>query len=113
MARGISVHREAGGESLFAQPLGSESAVREWWSEPAVALGLPLLAAVYDRGFYHGSRWTGPELQQVLDELGRLEQHWASAGLPADVLTDFRERAGYLRAAVAVAAGCGGFVDIA
>jgi hypothetical protein len=112
MARGISVHREAGGESLYDEPLGSEWAVREFWSEPAAALGLPLLAAVYEHGFYHGNEWSGPDLPRVLDELARLEEHWASAGLPANVLADLQERAGYLRAAVAVAAGCGGFVAV-
>jgi hypothetical protein len=112
MARGISVYKEAGGESLYEQPLGSESAVREWWSEPASALGLPLLAAIYDYGFYHGNRWSGPELRQVVDEMAQLEEHWSMAGLPPDVLADLRERAEYLRAAVALAEECGGFVDI-
>ena len=112
MARGVSVHEMAGGESLYDEPLGSESAVRLWWSGPATALGLPLLAAIYDHGFYHGNRWAGPELQQVLAELARLEEHWSSAGLPPDVLADLRERAGYLRAAVALAEECNGFVDV-
>ena len=75
-------------------------------------LGLPLLAAVYEFGFYHGSRWSGPELRQGVDEVARLEEHWASAGLPADVLAELRERAGFVRAAVAIAEECGGFVDI-
>ncbi len=112
MARSISVHRESSGDSLYDEPLGSESAVREWWSQPAAALGLPLLAALYDHGFYHGNRWAGAELRQVLDQLTQLEEHWSLAGLPPDVLADLRERAGYLRAAVALAEGCGGFVDV-
>jgi hypothetical protein len=112
VARSISVYPEGGGEPLYEEPLGSESAVRESWSEPAAALGLPLLAAVYDHGFYHGTRWAGAELRQVLDELARLEGHWSSAGLPPDILKDLRERAGNLRAAVALAQERGGFVDI-
>jgi hypothetical protein len=88
-------------------------AVRELWSEPAFALGLPLLAAIYEHGFYYGNRWAGPVLQQVLNELARLEPHWSSAGLPAEVLADLRERAGYLRTAIALAEECDGFVDIA
>lgn len=111
MARGISVHREAGGESLYDEPLGSESAVREWWSGPAAALGLPLIASIYERGFYRAIRWAGPELVQVLAELARLEVHWASVA-PSEVAAGLAERAGYLRAAVAVAEEWGGFVVI-
>ena len=112
MARTISVHREAGGEPLFEEPLGREATVREWWSEPALVMGLPLLAAVYEDGFRTGVRWAGPELRHVLGELARLEEYWASAGLSADAAADLGERAGYLRTAVAVAEECGGFVDI-
>ena len=112
MARCISVYREAGGEPLYEQPLGSESAVREWWSEPASVLGLPLLAAIYDEGFYYGNRWSGARLRQLIEEVARLEGHWASAGLSPDVLVGLRERADYLRAAVSLAQDVGGFVDI-
>lgn len=112
LARRISVHREAGAESLFDEPLGSESAVREFWSEPAEALGLPLLAAIYEHGFYHGNRWSGPQIRQVLDEVALLEKHWASLGLANDVTTDLYERAGYLRAAAKIAEDCGGLIDI-
>jgi hypothetical protein len=112
VARTISVYRLAGGEPLYEQPLGSESAVREWWSEPAEALGLPLLAAIYEYGFYHGNRWAGRDLKQMRRELARLELHWSSAGLAADVLANLRERAGYLRAAADLAEEYEGFVDI-
>jgi hypothetical protein len=112
VARAISAHRVVGGEPLYEEPLGSESAIRESWSEPAAALGLPLLAAVYDHGFYHGTRWADVELRTVIDELARLEEYWSSAGLPPDALADLLERAGYLRKAVLMAEACDGFVDI-
>jgi hypothetical protein len=112
MARHIWVSREADGERLYDEPLGSEWAVRESWSEPAAALGLPLLASIYDYGFYHGIRWSGPELKQVLEELDRRESHWKTSRLPSDVLSDLIERAGYLREAVRLAQQCRGLVDI-
>lgn len=112
MARHISVHREVDGEAIYEEAFGSEWAVREGWSEPAAVLGLPHLASIYDYGFYHGNRWGGTELSQVLGELALLEAHWTAAGLPSDVLADLRDRAGYLRTAVTIAQQCGGFVDI-
>ncbi|MFO0891034.1 MAG: hypothetical protein U0790_18055 [Isosphaeraceae bacterium] len=113
MARGITVYREVGGDPLYDEPLGSEAMVRQWWSEPATSLGLPLLASIYDQGFYHGIRWSGVELAQVQAELARLQLHWDSMSLPADVAAGLAERAGYLREAVEMAMDCGGFVSIA
>src|SRR5690349_11262022 len=95
LARGITVHREGADESLYDKPLGSESVVRELWSDPATVLGLPLLADVYEYGFQHCNKWSGPQLSQVLDEVSRLEEYWASAGLPADALAGLQQRAGY------------------
>lgn len=112
MARGISVYRHDGGDPLYCEPLGSESAVRESWSEPADALGLPLLAAIYERGFYDGVRWSGAELAEVLSEVARLEKHWSEAGLAAEVIADLYERAKYIRVAVTIAEQCDGFVVI-
>src|SRR4051794_30741458 len=68
MARDIVVYRDSdvehlspsdwrlrdGAKPLLDEPLGGEGAVREFWSAPATRLGLPLLAAVYEHGFYHG-----------------------------------------------------------
>lgn len=113
MARIISAYRDVGDEEPpYEQPFGSESAVRESWSEPAATLELPLLASLYDHGFYHGIRWSGTELEQVLEELVRLEIHWMEAELPSAVLDDLVERAGYLRAAITLAQQHGGIVDI-
>jgi hypothetical protein len=103
VARHILVYQEVDGEALYEAPFGSESAVRESWSEPAATLELPLLASIYDIGFYHGIRWSGSELRQVLEELVCLEAHWTAGGQPSDVLADLIERAGYLRAAVTLA----------
>jgi hypothetical protein len=112
MARSISVYREAASEPLYEQALGSESVIREWWSEPAMVLGLPLIASLYEQGFYSGIRWAGPELARALRELATLEAHWKSAELPPEAIADLAERASYLRAAVAKAEECGGFVGI-
>jgi hypothetical protein len=101
-----------GAEPLYEQPLGSESAVREYWSEPAALLGLPLLAAVYDQGFYHGIFWSGEQLGSVVTEVDRLEAHWSAARLPSDLLADLQERARYVREAVAVASAVGGWLVI-
>jgi hypothetical protein len=112
MARHMSVHREVDSEPLYDEPLGSEWAVRESWSEPAAALGLPLLASIYEYGFYHGIRWSGPELRQVWGELDRVESHWKTSRLLSDELSDLIERAEYLRAAITLAQQCDGFVSI-
>jgi hypothetical protein len=126
MARDISVYRaddiesrsggnwrvREGAVCLFDAPLGSESAVRVWWSEPAVSLGLPLLSTVYGFGFDHSILWDGPQLKRVLDELALLEEHWASTDLSPDAEYNFAARADYLRQAVVVAQGCDGFVVI-
>src|SRR4051812_33242410 len=112
MARGIAVYREDGGEALYDEPVGSEAIVREYWSGPAASLGLPLIASIYEHGFYHGNRWAGPELARVLAELEGLQVHWSTAGLAPELAQQLAERAGYLRAAVALAESCGGFVSI-
>jgi hypothetical protein len=74
-------------------------------SEMAAALGLPLLASLSERNVDRGIWWTGSELQQVLDELARLEAHRELAGLAPEV-ADLAEWAGDLRAAVETAEQC-------
>ena len=126
MARGLTVYRAAdvvtvppndwrvreGAESLYDEPLGSESTVSEFWSKPASALGLTLLAEVYEHGFHHGIRWSGEQLLAVVAEVGQLEVYWRAAGLTPETLADLDRRAGFVRAAVAVAVGCNGAVVI-
>jgi len=88
---------------LFVAPLGNESAVYEWWSAPAEALGLPLLASIYEYGFRHGIRWANGQLKRAHAEVVQLEAHWKSAGLPDDQLAMRLERSGYLREALTIA----------
>ncbi|AWM40534.1 hypothetical protein GobsT_09540 [Gemmata obscuriglobus] len=107
-----SWHVRDGAEDLFDRPLGSESAVRVFWSEPATALGLPLIASVYEYGFYHGVRWSGDQFRAVAAEVDRLEAYWIAAGLPPDTLADLRARAALVRQAVSAAEACGGWVVI-
>lgn len=118
MARALSVYRRTdveaaapdgwrvrdGAEPLYEQPLGSESAVREFWSSPAVRMGLPLLASLYNEGFYRGIFWEGRKLGQAITELAKLEDYWARAVFDAEIRADLRERAGWLRAALNLAA---------
>ena len=112
MARCLYVNQVGASEPLYEEAFGSESAVRESWSDPAAVLGLPLIASIYEFGFYHEIRWAGPELETVLHELDRLERYWHSARLPTEIAEDLRERAKHLRAAIALAKQCGGIVTI-
>lgn len=126
MARRLSVYRredvvpvppdgwqvQDGAEPLYDEPLGSESAIRESWSTPAAQLGLPLLAKIYEQGFYQGIRWSGEQLSTVTAELDRLESHWLASEPSAEILSDLQERALFVREAVAIAAECGGWVVI-
>ncbi len=99
-------------EPQFEQPLGSESAVREFWSSPAAELGLPLLASLYDEGFYRGIFWSGHELDQALRELASLEEYWARAPYDDETRADLCERAGWMRDALRLAARCQGWVSV-
>jgi hypothetical protein len=126
MARGIAVYRGAdvehlpnadwrlreGAEAVYDESLGSEAAVREFWSDPAARLGLPLFAVVYELGFYEGICWHASQLDTAEAELDRLEEDWHAAGLDAETLAELVERAGYLRKAAGLARGHGGIVLI-
>lgn len=126
MARDLSVYRSAdvidlppgnwkvrgGAEPLYEQPLGSESAIRTFWSDPASRLGLPLLAAISEHGFYHGVRWREGQLQAVRAEVDQLEGHWPHLSLPPDVIDDLQERARFMREATALAEEIDGCVVI-
>lgn len=97
---------------LFQQPLGSEWEVKEYWSDPAATLGLPLLSTVYDEGFYQGIQWGGDQLPQVREELGRLELHWPTSGLSEDVTALLAEKARQMRTAIDLAVQQGGYLVI-
>jgi hypothetical protein len=136
MARHISVHRredlsflrsppedvaspefdrwsdEASRLCLFDAPLGSGAVVREFWSAPAEALRLPLIASIYDRGFYKGIEWSCGQLDQLEAELFQLERHWDSLDLTPDFREDIRERLTSLRAAVEIARRIDGVLTI-
>jgi hypothetical protein len=97
---------------LYEQPLGSEAAIREFWSVPAAELELPLLTSLYDQGFYQGIFWEGDELVQAASELACLENHWVKMQLDATRYADLRDRAGYMREALKMANSYGGWVSI-
>jgi hypothetical protein len=101
-----------GAENLCDRPFGNDPAVGEFWSGPAIVLNLPLFAEVYGYGFDHGIRWSGEQLQAVAAELDALDAYWANASLPSETLAHLRERAGFVRQAVAVASECGGWLVI-
>ena len=88
---------------LFSEPLGSESVIREFWSHPAERLGLPLLASIYDEGFYEARVWQGDDLNVLEREIASLRQHWSTLGLPAQIASDLAERAGFFEQAIAIA----------
>jgi hypothetical protein len=67
---------------------------------------------VYGVGFVHGIRWSGDQLGAVATEVDRLAADWAAAELPPEVLAHLRERAGFMREALVVAEGCGGWLVI-
>lgn len=126
MARGIVVYRGSdvehlsasdwrlrdGAKPLYDEPLGGEGPVREFWSAPAAQLGLPLLAAVYEHGFYLGICWHGDQLDAAEAEVARLEEFWQGAGLDAGTLQGLSGRAAYLRTAVGLAREHGGILVI-
>ncbi len=103
---------EADQRCLYEGPLGSESAVREFWSAPAHDLALPLLVQIYDRGFYDGIEWAGEQLDQAGAELLELERHWNTLDLDPKVAEDLRERLVSLRSAIAIARQVGGVLTI-
>jgi hypothetical protein len=97
MAFGISVHRkrddaffsshppvnsrefdewckECEKRTLFERPLGGDGVIGEFWHIPAATLRLHLMGRIYDKGLRVG----GDELDSLLEEARRLEQHWAS-----------------------------------
>ena len=137
MARHISVHRiadlafvsqppddvnspqldiweaEANRRCVYENPLGSEDAVRRFWSEPAGALRLPLLASIYNEGFDNADAcsWQGSLLDLLEAELRSLEGHWPKMVVGSD-LADLLQRGGYLRDAIRAARACDGCVSV-
>jgi hypothetical protein len=95
---------------LFDSPLGSESAVRQYWSDPAARLGLSLIASIYEQGFYVGCEWSAGKLDKLLDEITKLELHWKDAALQKEVLADLSERATSFRAAINTAKESNGII---
>ena len=126
MARSMSVYRPSdvlpstsGGfsvpeaaDTIYEQPFVSESGVLEFWSAPALELGLPLLASIYDEGFYRGIFWQGDQLAAVKAELLQLEKHWPIAVSDTATLGALRERACWLHVALDTAESCDGWVSI-
>src|SRR5262245_60879428 len=114
MARLITVQKgsQANAEPIFEQPLGSESSIREFWSNPARELGLPLLTPLYETGFYNGVMWKGKQLSEALGELTRLELYWATMSLDEETRNDLQQRAAWLREALRLAELTGASVDI-
>lgn len=113
---------------VYVNPLGAGGTVFEWWHDPAIELGLPLLGSVYQDGL----EVEGERLAELGRELDALERYWDEADfsramavtLPSrlpdgtqDIRVvpqeqDLRERLGYLREAIRVASECDGVVTI-
>jgi hypothetical protein len=110
---------------IYEKPLGSDGTVFDLWHVPAHELGLPLLGSIYQDGL----RVEGPQLTDLSREL---EAFWARADFSraaprsaptihpdgveevrlAPLEEHLRERLGYFREAIRVAAGCDGVVVI-
>ena len=102
MARDIIVHyREGNIDPLVVTPLGNEASVREWWSDPAEVIGLPLIASIYERGFREGIEWSGDQLHTLIRELDVLELYWSRLSLRPEV--DLNERMREFKSAIQVA----------
>lgn len=96
---------------LYDDSLGSEDDIRRFWSEPARALSLPLLANLYEAGFIEAPEWRGPTLDLLARELDRLEALWR-ADLEEPQVADLLEMAGLLRDAIRLARDHAGFVCV-
>jgi hypothetical protein len=127
MARGISIYRksdldfiasppqnvvsdefdrwyaESEAKCLFEAALGSEGAMREFWSDPASRLGLPLIADIYEQGFTNGIKWSDAQLSQVEQETLYLQEHWSHMSFSDELKEDLRTRVEDLQKAIAVA----------
>ena len=110
MARDILVSTPT---ARFSAPLGSEASVREYWSDPAGRLGLPLIASVYERGFHEGISWSGAELDSVGSELDSLENYWRQQPYGEDLAAQLGERCRNLREALRLAKEWNSALEIA
>jgi hypothetical protein len=88
-------------------------AVRQYWSDPAKKLGLPLIASIYEQGFYVACEWCGAELDQLSAEIGRLEVYWQKLPLAEGLQRDLCERAATVWDAINAAKKCDGVLMIA
>jgi hypothetical protein len=59
-------------DALFSHDIAGTSDFCDYWHEPAVRLGLPLLASIYN----HGRSFAAEEHERLSDELDQLERHW-------------------------------------
>jgi hypothetical protein len=57
---------------LFEAPVGSDGAIRSYWSAPAAALELRLLNGLYDNGL----EVAGEDLATLRSEVESLQRHW-------------------------------------
>jgi len=104
--------KEALRRDLFSQPLGNEWAVGEYWSRPALRLGLPLIGSIYDEGFHVARQWKGGDLDVLERELAVLVDHWSKQPFEPDIADHLAERAGFLREAIRIARSEGGVILI-
>jgi hypothetical protein len=108
---------------LFDDRLGSGASIGTLWSQPAQAIGLPLIARIYNDESLEVSR---PDLQSLDGELDRLVEHWTrqvpddgyvtvrvgTRELQYPQLVDLMLRADAVRAAIRIAARVDGTVIV-
>jgi hypothetical protein len=96
----------------FEAPLGSESAIRKYWSGPAYDLALPLLTSIYDDGFHRACEWVSEDLDRLSIELGKLEAHWSTLSIDSEIRNDLIGRMSSFLSAIRIAKACKGTVTI-
>jgi len=131
MAYHLSVHVERDGaprRELYHKSLGADETIFGYWHLPACDRGLALVAQIY----HEGLEVRGDQLDQLFEELQRLEEHWRATGagktlqIPHNV-TDGRgslspahicvfdhltERLGFVREAIRIARESAGVIEI-
>lgn len=97
-------------EQPFNVSLGAESAIRQYWAEPARLLNLTKFVDVDDEGQH--IIWSADDFEPVLDQLDELEEHWREMKLSADLVRHLGVRAQHVREAIRIARDVNGVIII-
>ena len=107
---------------LFTSPVASDGDMYQLWNMPAIQLGLPLLAGVYEEGL----EAHGEVLQALSHELQSLSAHWIATvpdsetksttienrSFEVPLLIQLMNRAEAVESAIRLALAIGGYLTI-